>query len=358
MSERSIHPQESLEAKEEVLTRLIERIYKEEAGASQDEVTIALNKLVETKSRELGERNQQLEEVYSALGIAHRELLQAQKLESIGRLAAGVAHEINTPIQFVGDSIQFLRDGINDLLGLISGITAILEENASQPSASPILLKGLNELKAKYDMDYLAEHMPKAIERSSEGLSRVTEIVRSMKTFSYPDQKAMSQFDIIRSLQTTLSISKNEYKYFAKIETAFDEIPMIECLGGEINQVFLNLIINAAHSIEEVNSCSGELGTITVRAKNQGEYIVIEIEDTGAGIPAHIQPNIFDPFFTTKEIGKGTGQGLAISRQVIVETHHGELTFVTEVGKGTTFFVKLPIQQPAITAAPESEESV
>lgn len=345
---------ETIQAKEQVLNYLIEKIYREEADASHDEVTIALNKLVETKSRELGERNLELEKVYAELSLAHSELLQAQKLESIGRLAAGVAHEINTPIQFVGDSIQFIEEGIGDLLSLVRAMSSIIAESAAQPSASPQLIRAADELRQKFDFEYLAENLPKAVGRASDGLTRVTEIVRSIKTFSYPDQKAMTPCDLVSALNTTLAISKNEYKYFANIETSFGDIPMVECLGGEINQVFLNLIVNAAHAIEEVNSCTGKLGTIFVRARQEGDSVVVEIEDSGAGIPEAVRSRIFEPFFTTKEQGKGTGQGLAIARQVIEEKHGGQLTFVTEVGKGTTFSVKLPIHQPACNMTSET----
>lgn len=330
---------DEIEAKERLLTELIERIYREEAEATHDEITIALNRLVESKSRELAERNRELESANQALNHAHAELLQAQKLESIGRLASGIAHEINTPIQFVGDSVHFIAEGVSDLLCLISQI----EKEAR--SQCPQLLIAIDQFKRTLDFNYLAEQMPKAIERSAEGLSRVNQIVRSMKTFSYPDQRFMGPCNINDSIRTTLDISRNEYKHIAEIQTEFGDLPAIECLSGEINQVLLNLILNAAHAIEDAISCTGEIGTIMVRTWQESDSVIIEIEDTGCGIPDEIQSRVFDPFFTTKEVGRGTGQGLSIARQVITNRHRGDLTFTTTPGQGTTFRVRLPIRQ-------------
>ncbi len=335
---------EEIEAKERLLTDLIERIYREEAEATHDEITIALNRLVESKSRELAERNRELESANQALSHAHAELLQAQKLESIGRLASGIAHEINTPIQFVGDSIHFVGEGITDLLCLISQIE---KEALSQ---CPQLLIAIEQFKKTLDFSYLAEQMPKAIERSSDGLARVNQIVRSMKTFSYPDQRFMAPCDINDSIQTTLNISRNEYKHIAEVQTELGELPDVECLCGEINQVLLNLIVNAAHAVEDAISCSGEIGKITIRTWQETDSVVVEIEDTGCGIPVEVQDRVFDPFFTTKEVGRGTGQGLSIARQVIINRHRGDLTFTTLPGKGTTFRIRLPIRQMAQAA--------
>ncbi|MBS1701265.1 MAG: HAMP domain-containing histidine kinase [Armatimonadetes bacterium] len=347
MSEFESSYQKEIQAKADLLDRLIEKIYRQEAEATHDEITIALNRMVESKSRELSERTRELEKVYSALNLAQSELLQAQKMEAIGRLTAGVAHEINTPVQFVGDSVCFVQEGVQDLLCLMGELNALMDHGTEHLSPKcQEAMATIRHLKDQYDLPYLAEQLPRALERAVEGLGRIREIVASMKAFSYPDQKAMAPYDLVASLKMALSLAKNEYKYFASVETEFNPIPVVECHSGEINQVFLNLIVNAAHAVEEVTTCTGEMGRIVVRTRRDESDVVVEISDTGGGIPKDIQSKIFAPFFTTKEIGKGTGQGLAISRQVVEETHNGSLTFESEVGKGTTFFIRLPIRQP------------
>ena len=319
---------------------------RKKSVVSETDVTVALQQLVETKTKEIEEGNSRLKAAYKALSFAESELQQAQKLESIGRLAAGVAHEINTPVQFVGDSIHFIKEGVTDLFGLVQELIKLTEGDLIPHASKLPIHDKVEDLKADFDLQYLLDHMIMAIDRSSEGLARVAEIVQSMKTFSYPDRKTMEAVDLNKSLKTTLSVAKNEYKYVANIITEFGEIPKIEAMSGEMNQVFLNLIINAAHAIEEVNSCSGRLGIITIRTRSKGKFVYVEIADTGAGIPIHIQDRIFDVFLTTKESGKGTGQGLAIARQVIEQKHSGSLSFTTLEGQGTTFTVKLPITQP------------
>jgi signal transduction histidine kinase len=249
------------------------------------------------------------------------ELRQAQKLESVGRLAAGVAHEINTPVQFVSDSLHFVRDGMTDLFSVI------------------------NKLEATDDTDlpYLVEHMPKALDRALDGLDRVATIVRSMKEFAHPDAKEMADTDLNRAVESTLIMARNEYKYVAELETELGELPPVRCHVGELNQAVLNIVVNAAHAIGDVVQGTSARGRIRVRTYREGDEVVISIMDTGGGIPDYTRDYIFDPFFTTKEVGRGTGQGLAIARSVIVDKHHGRLEFETAVGKGTTFFIRLAI---------------
>jgi signal transduction histidine kinase len=328
----------ALEEKEKILTDLIERICKEESEASTDEINSALQRIIEAKTKELEARNRDVEHANEALQVAQFELLQSQKLESIGRLAAGIAHEINTPIQFVNDSIYFIQEGVSDLFSFVEEVIELAQKHPGQAVH-------LSALAEKYDMDYLKANIPKALERSSEGLSRVTEIVQSMKTFAHPDRTRLVSVNLNESITTTLAISRNEYKYIADVETDFDELPNVHCIAGEVNQVFLNLIVNAAHAIEEGTNGTDSRGKIVIRTRNEGSYVLVEIQDNGVGIPLGVQNQIFDPFFTTKDIGKGTGQGLSIARQVICSKHNGDLWFDTKRGEGTTFFIRLPVEQ-------------
>jgi PAS domain S-box-containing protein len=251
------------------------------------------------------------------------------RLESIGRLAAGVAHEINTPSQYLNDSVAFIRDGVGELLAYIDELHKLTD---ARPAAGE-------------DVDYMREELPPALTRVSEGLSRIAEIVRSMKVFSHVDQNEMSDVDLNCSVTSTLVVARSEYRDVADVETDFGQIPRVVCHGGQINQVILNLVVNAAHAISD--NCKGTRGKIVVRTREENGRVVISIEDTGGGIPEGIRARIFDPFFTTKEVGRGTGQGLSVSRNVVVKGHGGELEFVTEIGKGTTFFVRLPVHGPA-----------
>jgi signal transduction histidine kinase len=194
------------------------------------------------------------------------------------------------------------------------------------------------------DIEDIKTELPPALDRVVDGLCRIAEIVRSMKEFSHADQEEMSRVDINRAIASTLIIARTEYKYVAEVQTDFaNELPFVTCHGGQINQVVLNLVVNAAHAIEDVVKGTDKKGLITVRTQLDGGEVVISVSDTGRGIPEGIRTRIFDPFFTTKEVGKGTGQGLSIAHNVI-KAHGGKLEFVTEIGKGTTFFVRLPVE--------------
>jgi len=258
---------------------------------------------------------------------AEARMASSDRLESIGRLAAGVAHEINTPIQYLNDSVSFIRDGVGELLAYIDELHKVTD---ARPGSSE-------------DVDYMREELPPALTRVAEGLSRITEIVRSMKVFSHADQSEMSDVDLNCAVNSTLVVARSEYRDVADVETDLGEIPRVTCHGGQINQVVLNLVVNAAHAIGDVIKKGGPRGRIVVRTREEGGRVVISIADTGGGIPEAIRAHIFDPFFTTKEVGRGTGQGLSVSRNVVVKGHGGELDFTTEPGKGTTFFVRLPI---------------
>jgi PAS domain S-box-containing protein len=261
---------------------------------------------------------------------AEERMASSERHESIGRLAAGVAHEINTPIQYLSDSVKFITEGVQELLVHVDSLHA-----AQAPQAE-----------RNDDIEYLREELPPALKRVSEGLTRIAEIVRSLKDFSHADQNHMSAVDLNRAINSTLIVTRSEYAAVADIETSLAPLPEILCHGGQINQVLLNLIVNAADAIADVVGRTGCRGVISVRSRLEDGLAVIEIQDTGGGIPESIRANIFDPFFTTKEVGKGTGQGLAIARNVIVKGHGGTLDFTTESGVGTTFTIRLPVKPP------------
>jgi signal transduction histidine kinase len=278
------------------------------------------------------------------------ELAQAQKLESVGRLAAGVAHEINTPVQFVSDSVSFVREAMDDLSEIVDKyreLRSATEQGADVAAAA----KAAEEAEDDVDLDYILENAPVALDRARDGLGRVAAIVRSMKEFAHPDRKEMSAVDINQAISSTLVIATPEYKYVAEVETDFAEIPPVVCYAGEVNQVVLNLIVNAAHTIGDVVKDTQGKGRIRVSTRVVDDCVEIAIGDSGKGIPPEVRSRIFDPFFTTKEVGKGTGQGLAIARTVVVEKHGGTLHFETEMGKGTTFFIRLPINGPQSASA-------
>jgi PAS domain S-box-containing protein len=278
------------------------------------------------------------------------ELRHAQKLESVGRLAAGIAHEINTPVQFVGDSVRFMNEAVESFIAILTAHRAFGQRMSAEPAfAADAMALAVAEDAA--DIPYLLENVPGAVARCLEGLDRVATIVRSMKEFAHPDAREKRPQDLNHAIDTTLAIARNEYKYVADVETSFGELPPVMCHVGEMNQVVLNIIVNAAHAIGDVVRGTNERGTIRIATRLEGGDAVIAISDTGSGIPPAVQERVFEPFFTTKEVGRGTGQGLAISRSVVVDKHGGSLTFETEGGKGTTFIIRLPIGDSSSSTA-------
>jgi PAS domain S-box-containing protein len=273
---------------------------------------------------------------------AEIELRHSQKLQAVGQLAAGIAHEINTPAQFIGDSLHFLADSFRECDALIAKYREALARLAGAPGYEEIA-KELKEAEVAADFVYIEENAPAAFERALDGITRVSTIVKAMKEFAHPDQREKNSVDLNHALQTTLTIAKNEYKYVADIETELGELPPVMCHIGDVNQVFLNLLVNAAHAISDVVKGTDKRGTIRIQTRTDGDNAIILISDTGSGIPEAIRDRIFEPFFTTKEVGRGSGQGLAIARSVVVDKHGGSLTFESEVGKGTTFIIRLPI---------------
>lgn len=275
--------------------------------------------------------------------VLENQLVQAQKLESIGQLAAGIAHEINTPIQYVGDNTRFLQEAYNDLNILLERYGTLYEAAKSQEGVfGKEILDEIATCVEDIDLEYLIDEIPTAVKQSLDGVELVAKIVRSMKEFSHPGAAEKTTADLNKAIESTITVSRNEWKYTAEIITDFDpSLPLVPCFPGELNQVILNLIINASHAIADVTK--DVKGKITISTRHDGDWVEIRVGDTGSGIPAEIKSKIFDPFFTTKEIGKGTGQGLAISHNVVVEKHGGTLTCESEVGQGTTFVIRLPL---------------
>jgi PAS domain S-box-containing protein len=273
-----------------------------------------------------------------------KQLLEATKMEAIGQLAAGIAHEINTPTQYVGDNVRFLRDAWTSLSELLVHYRA-LHAAAGQGPVSPELLAAADDAEAAADTDFLSTEFPLAVEQSLEGIERIGEIVRSVRAFSHPGSGEAKPVDLNRELSQTAIVARNEWKYVASLETCFDDtLPAVRCFAGDINQAVLNLIVNAAHSIDDARALRGGMGKIEVGTRRDGDTVLIWVSDTGMGIPEGVRPRIFDPFFTTKPVGRGTGQGLAIAYTAIVEKHGGRIWFETEMGRGTTFYIRIPLE--------------
>ena len=287
--------------------------------------------LVSSAIRDLTERKQ-----------LEAQLALARKLEAVGQLAAGIAHEINTPLQYIGDNTRFLHDAFAVVEPVLAA-TAQLRAATHAATLPPALLTAVAAAVDQAELAYLTAEIPSALAHSLQGLEQVSKIVQAMKEFSHPGAAQKSPTDLNHALQTTLTVARNEWKYAAEVVTDFDPaLPPVPSLPGEINQVFLNLIVNAAHAIAGSGG-SERKGTITLRTRQEGNWVAVRISDTGPGIPEAIRGRIFDPFFTTKEVGKGTGQGLAIAHAVVVDKHGGTLSVETEVGQGTTFEIRLPL---------------
>jgi len=229
---------------------------------------------------------------------------------------------------------------------------------ANEGKALPELIDQAQVLSEEIEVDYLAEEVPSAIKQSLEGIDRISKIVRSMKDFSHPGTDHLESIDLNNSIESTINVSRNEWKYVAEMITAFDSnLPLVPCYPGELNQVILNIIVNAAHAIADSRDESDPLGTITISTKQVDDDVEICIADSGSGMPDEVKKRIFEPFFTTKGVGKGTGQGLAIAYAVIVDKHKGSVTVDSESGKGTTFVIRLPMDATADGVETEAEIS-
>lgn len=270
----------------------------------------------------------------------------AQKMESIGQLAAGIAHEINTPVQYVGDNLHFIQECQSSLRELFTKYAKLLEVNKKE-GLFPELIDEIETEIVEIDLDYLNEEGQKAIIQSLEGVERIAKIVRALKEFSHPSQGEKVFSDINKALNSTIIISRNEWKYVAELQTELEpELPMVNCLIDLINQALLNIIVNAADAIREKQQNgqhNDEKGLICAKTWSDDSNVYISISDTGTGIPDTVINKIFDPFFTTKEVGKGTGQGLTIAHDIIVNKHQGNIQVSSKPGQGTTFTIQLPI---------------
>jgi PAS domain S-box-containing protein len=272
------------------------------------------------------------------------QLAHAQRLKSVGQLAGGIAHEINTPMQFVGDNTRFLQCAFPKLQILLAKHARLMTACRAGP-VPPHLLDELEVATRSTDLNGMFEQIPEALADSLDGVEHVTKIVRAMKDFASGDEQGIQAVDLNRAIESTVTVASNEWRYLADLRLDLDPtLPPVPCRLADFNQVVLNLIVNAVHAIADVvGRDSGAKGTITVTTRQNGEEVEVCIADTGTGIPEVYRDRIFEHFFTTKEVGQGTGQGLAIARQVIVDKHKGSLTFETEVGKGTTFIIRLPL---------------
>jgi signal transduction histidine kinase len=306
----------------------------------------ALETAVRARTAQLEAANARLADELAWRDRVETEMRVSQRLEAVGQLAAGIAHEINNPLQYVGDHLEFVHDSTADLLALIGRIEVSIG-TAGGPGDSPLACAARSVLDA-IDLEYLQRELPGALDAIQGGIQRISSIVRAMKELSHPGTSEPHVADINRALESALEISANSYRGVADLEKRLEILPPVTCFVAELGQVFLNLIVNAAHAME-----GHSRGKLIVRSEVDGDHVVISIGDTGGGIPPEIQERIFDPFFTTKEVGRGTGQGLAIARAIIVDRHRGSLVFDSAADRGTTFVIRIPIEGPsvAVTAA-------
>lgn len=307
---------------------------------------ISLEQVVGRKTAELERERQELETALENLRLAQAQLVQAQKMESIGQLAAGVAHEINTPTQYVSSNIDFIRSAAASLLDLLDNARAAFATLPPECAAIPAL-ESFNKEANGRRVDFMRRQIPEALEQSLEGLRHIASIVSALKQFSHPSSGEMEAVNIVDVINTTATVARNEWKYVADLEVGpIGELPLVPCIRDLIGQALLNLIVNAAHAIgDTLQEGVKEKGRITISAEKIGRYVELRVADDGSGVPEEIRGRIFDPFFTTKPVGKGTGQGLALAYSTVVDKHGGEIGCESSIGKGTTFVIRLPLEQ-------------
>jgi two-component system, NtrC family, sensor kinase len=349
-----------LAARDKTIEVLIARVEGQFAQSGSSfavlEQNISLEQQVKRRTRELQSSHEDLTRTLAELRHAQAQLLESNKLEAIGQLAAGVAHEINTPIQYVSDNAGFLETAFQQLVELL-GETSTVVNALTASSDAPNALHELAEKFRATRLDWLREEIPRAIAESMDGLERVSTIVSAMKEFSHPSAAEKEMTDLHDAITTTITVARHEWKYVADIETHFDPaVPSIPCLRNQLNQVVLNLIVNASHAIAERLGDGASKGKITITTELSNAEVELRVQDDGVGIPPGVASRIYDPFFTTKPVGKGTGQGLSIARSVVVERHGGSIRFESTPGVGTCFFIRLPIT--AATGASEAPRRV
>jgi two-component system, NtrC family, sensor kinase len=295
-----------------------------------------LEAAVVARTAKLEEVNRKLAEEITWRDRIETELRLAHRLEAVGQLAAGIAHEINTPIQYVGDNLHFIKESTTELVAAIERITTVARSHGGAAAEAEIA-----EVAEQADLGYLATELPRALESIQGGVRRIASIVSAMKELSHPGSGEPTEADINRTIDNALQVTANAYRYVADVDKQLGALPQVLCHIDELSQVFLNLIVNAAQAMEgRGDDRRGKLGIATVV---DGDDVVVSISDTGCGIPHEHRNRVFDAFFTTKEVGRGTGQGLAIAHAIVVERHGGTLWFDTVVGHGTTFHIRLPI---------------
>jgi len=273
-----------------------------------------------------------------------QQLFLGQKLEAIGTLATGIAHEINTPLQFIGDNTRYVLKGIDKIFSLLEQYHSLTTDLQAGVDVTHKMAE-ISRTSESIKLDYLKKDLPDAVKETLEGISHASKIVKAMHSFSFVGEDQRAFADINKAIENTIMISRNSWKKYTAVETHFDNnLPAVNCYISEINQVIMNLLINATHSIQEKFEKDNQKGSITITTSKDNNNILITIKDTGAGIPDDIKQKIFEPFFTTKQVGHGTGQGLSISYSTIVEKHKGTIDFDSEIDKGTTFYIHLPIQ--------------
>jgi len=337
-------------AQQKTIEVLMDTVERQSAdGASSLELlsqNLSLERVVQRKTEALQQALHELQRTQAYL-------VQAKKLESVGQLAAGIAHEINTPAQFIGSNIEFLADSFQQVKRLVDAVVGQMQAIADGGDV-PLAVQTVTDLLAESEWEYLGEEIPVAIRQSREGIKRITTIVQAMKEFSHPSSKEKVKNNLNKLVETTIIVASNEWKYCAEIRTELDPgLPAVCCLADELGQVFLNILVNAAHAVESRLDADpqGKKGTITIATRHDGDQVEIRISDTGGGVPREIQDRIFDPFFTTKGVGKGTGQGLAIAHDVVTRKHGGTLVLESEPGQGATFIIRLPVEQGAENGA-------
>lgn len=286
------------------------------------------NEPLDAALRALGAKQAEQDHLVSKLEKAHVQLLQSERLATIGQLAAGVAHEINNPVGYVFSNLKTLAGYVDDLLRIIDAVDSVSD------------LDELRQLKLTLEYDYIRNDVEALIVESEDGIERVKKIITALKDFSHIEEEEFVQADLVRGLESTLNMVNNELKYKAEVVREFAVMPEVQCIASQINQVVMNLLINAAHSIET-------FGVITLRCGHQGGWVWVEVQDTGRGIEPQVLSRIYDPFFTTKPVGQGTGLGLTLSYNIL-QKHHGRFDVHSEPGQGSRFRFWLPVSQPGM----------